>query len=135
MTDIDFNTVVDAIDRSISYSTLSDVLRLDYSGRGMYGKTCFGIVTDYKYEFFTFLVEVAAEDIDVARFLADKATLDNMGMGMIYYFPQVTLTNVPNWFAESEDEWWETLPRNGSTHADHADAPEVFENPTTTEES
>lgn len=64
----------------------------DYSGRAMYGKTCFGIVVDSITDAFEFYVAVAIVlDADDARELALAARTDSMGLGMIVYFPGVEL--------------------------------------------
>jgi len=76
--------------------------RWDYSGRGMYGRTCFGFTGNVRTlaAFFTQLGFAAgqkvAEDgsrcdeletlIDV---LAGELTTDSMGLDTIFYFPRV----------------------------------------------
>jgi hypothetical protein len=69
-------------------------LRESYSGRGMYGSACFGIVGSMS-EFAAFLVELAyleAENgADYARDLAQCVRSDNMGRSAIFYFPGATL--------------------------------------------
>lgn len=85
----------------------TDDLRENYSGRGMYGATCPGI-TLYGYaQLGVFLVELtgvlaeeAASDesdpwdvLDPARELARRTATDQMGHGIIAYWPCVTLTD------------------------------------------
>jgi len=69
-------------------------LRWDYSGRGMYGRECFGIVgrmSDYT----RFIVALTQwEDGselagDYAWELADRVSTDNMAYDTIFYFPGV----------------------------------------------
>lgn len=74
--------------------------RWGYSGRGMYGKTCFGFVgNDEDYTNFLFtLIENNHEDdahvsdaIQVAREFSRRMHRDNMGYEYIYYFPGITV--------------------------------------------
>mgnify|MGYP007100040836 FL=1 len=63
---------------------------LNYSGRGMYGDTCVGFSGDVS----EMLLGIAATQvlgIGEARILATKAHTDSMGMGIIVYFPGVSL--------------------------------------------
>lgn len=61
-------------------------LRREYSGRGMYGDTCFGIVCGGR-EYGTFVAELAGDDPELARELADAVKTDDMGLSTIYYWP------------------------------------------------
>lgn len=72
--------------------------RWGYSGRGMYGRTCFGFVgnmQDYS-NFLLALVEVffdQTEDIDQSKYLAslfgERVATDSMGYDTIFYFPGI----------------------------------------------
>jgi hypothetical protein len=72
-------------------------LREDYSGRWMYGETCFGIVTGNPQVITLLFIELAANAVetnqgdfgaaDWVRELAFSMKTDNMAMDMIYYFP------------------------------------------------
>lgn len=72
--------------------------RWGYSGRGMYGRTCFGFVgtmEDYS-NFLLGLVDVfydQTEDIDTAKYLAsqfgERVSTDSMRYDTIYYFPGI----------------------------------------------
>lgn len=70
-------------------------VRDDYSGRGMYRDTCFGIDFDSDRDAFRFIASITAvliadDETDGegrALDLADEATTDSMGRGMILYFP------------------------------------------------
>lgn len=77
-------------------------LRTDYSGRGMYGRTCFGFIgnaTTLCKFFVAFVSEAASysdddaliERIEVADELAERVRTDDMGGDTIYYFPGVIL--------------------------------------------
>lgn len=74
--------------------------RWGYSGRGMYGKTCFGFVGDEEQyaEFLFALIEQNHEDdahvsdaIQVAREFSSRVCRDSMGFETIFYFPGVTV--------------------------------------------
>lgn len=86
---LDYNDVLQAADFE------SEAIYTNYSGRYMYGATCFGFVggvQDYTRFVGTLLHLI---DADEWQTLVDALTTDNMGLDMIYYFPGWTLTNVP----------------------------------------
>ena len=64
----------------------------DYSGRNMYGKTCFGLVLPDHISAVRLGVTIAQvisnEDLIVE--LVSDARTDNMGLEKIIYFPKVT---------------------------------------------
>lgn len=77
-------------------------IHFEYSGRGMYGRTCFGFVgNEEQYaEFLYSLIESNHEEgdcvsnaIQVAREFSSRVSRDSMGYSTIYYFPGITLTN------------------------------------------
>ena len=78
------DTLVDA-----ATSTEADV-RTDYSGDFMFGKTCFGIVGDMQ-DYGAFLVNVAEEDSELARELANSVRTDGMGMSTIFYWEHLEI--------------------------------------------
>lgn len=55
--------------------------REDYSGRGMYGKTCVGFVVDDVFE-----IKYRVRD----RGIKAKACEDNMGLSYIVYYPSIS---------------------------------------------
>lgn len=61
-----------------------------YSGRAMYGDTCFGIVGTPG-QTAQFLIALAEEDRMLAVDLAEAMTTDSMGRSMITYFPGYAL--------------------------------------------
>lgn len=72
----------------------------DYSGRGMYGRTCFGFVgNEEQYaEFLYALIEEQHDDesdvshaIQVAREFSSRVSRDSMGYDTIFYFPGITV--------------------------------------------
>ena len=58
-----------------------------YSGRAMYGSTCFGLTLNDERQYGRFLVELATTDHDLAIDLAERVTTDQLGLGQIFYFP------------------------------------------------
>jgi hypothetical protein len=65
-------------------------VRGDYSGRGMYGKTCAGFVSEEEsaVKLGFLLHQLMGDD---AINLVDNVRWDSMGRGTIYYFPRYTL--------------------------------------------
>lgn len=79
-------------------------IRPDYSGRGMFGSHCFGLVfSGNAGQFFSaFLQTLEDEDIELKQELADlfdEMQTDSMGWDTIYYFP--------GWILEEETEEYE----------------------------
>lgn len=81
-------------------------LSLDYSGRGMYGDTCFGVIFENGVSAaFSWLAALGYQlgydegqdgtpedvDTDLATDLARNARTDNMGYSTIVYFPRFQL--------------------------------------------
>lgn len=74
-------------------------IRDSYSGRAMYGGTCFGVDLETERDSYKFLVALTLllvndddeQGEDNAWRLAECATTDSMGCGMILYFPGVKL--------------------------------------------
>lgn len=66
----------------------------DYSGRGMYGRTCIG-VEGTRENFWRFTLVMASElheDLMIA--LETLPQQDSMGMDLIWYWPGVTIDNI-----------------------------------------
>jgi len=59
----------------------------DYSGRGMFGRTCIGVVVDDVYEF---------QDRCFMRNIKIKPKTDDMGKSTIVYFPTLSLSEKVN---------------------------------------
>lgn len=68
-----------------------------YSGRNMYGRSCLGIDMESMTDAFCFALSVQDEDLAL---LLDSPAFDNMGRGIIVYFPNV---EAPEGF-DDEDE-------------------------------
>lgn len=68
---------------------LDEDVRYDYSGRGMYGRECLGLVVDAT----DLVVGVALSQVfgDDAWDIARNACTDSMGRGAIVYFPGYTV--------------------------------------------
>lgn len=76
---------------------LDSDIRLNYSGRSMYGRTCFGIIGSMSV-FAEFLLAVERSDCgdEYANPLADRVTTDSMGYDTIFYFPGVVVVDAPD---------------------------------------
>lgn len=96
------------ISREMLQSVLDDCgieesqIRWDYSGRGMYGRVCFGFTGRYSH-LFEFgirlgIVQVDLESsdegvpLDLESFSADLC-IDNMGYDYIFYWPNLQVTS------------------------------------------
>lgn len=94
------------------YGTGSDVdFRSDYSGRGMYGKTCVGFVVESSVGMLMIGASIAEalrieqiegdptpydESLQLMHHMITCALVDSMGLGQIVYFPGVTLASEEN---------------------------------------
>lgn len=70
-----------------------------YSGRGMYGSSCFAISTDES-EFHVALVLVRVLGQEQTESMAERLRTDSMGLGVVLYFPGYELAAG----AETEEE-------------------------------
>jgi hypothetical protein len=79
-----------------------DGINLDYSGRGMFGKTCFAISFDnaaelYRFGFILGRAAMEAEEdysptlTSNLEALIDRTKIDSLGTGIVAYFPGFTL--------------------------------------------
>ena len=66
-------------------------VRFDYSGRGMYGDTCFGIVGSIS-DLVNF-VALAAVEIPGSEDWLHNVLMDSTGLSQIYYWPNVEVTD------------------------------------------
>ena len=96
LTRLEYERVVD----EASYLGLEDV-REDYSGRGMYGAGCFGIVAESLDEVVPILRKALGDT--PALDLLEAMTTDSMGLDTIYYFPGVRV-EVPDGVAADIEE-------------------------------
>jgi len=75
------------IDSALSYATGGEgQVYFGYSGRGMYGATCFGVSLDRSSDLLAFGVELACSNPELAKALGDMRT-DDLGLGIIAYWP------------------------------------------------
>ena len=96
--------------KTIKYSALADacraaglepeeIIRTDYSSRWMFGETCFGLDVGDLSQALTVLVLLAmhAADANVYQLpeLASVGRWDNMGLGLIVYFPGWQVEGAP----------------------------------------
>lgn len=65
----------------------------NYSGRGMFGKTCLGVIVHYGESFMNFLMELTKyfeeqgiEDVDCEL---EGVSYDDLGLDTVVYFPSV----------------------------------------------
>ena len=58
-----------------------------YSGRGMFGARCLGVEVNNFGQAAEFFVALAQEDTDLAWRLSRSLRTDDLGRGMIVYFP------------------------------------------------
>lgn len=83
----------------------ADVTVRDYSGRGMYGSYCLGVVIE-EGSAISFVADILDSSVEFDRGelaqLLRSAREDSMGHGTILYFPQVVWQD--RWDEDSEDE-------------------------------
>lgn len=65
----------------------------NYSGRGMFGRECLGVVVKQGYSFMDFIINLTRymddNDVDDIDFKLEGATYDNLGLDTIVYFPNI----------------------------------------------
>lgn len=59
-------------------------VRYDYSGRGMYGDTCIGVVLEDGGDIFEIVADCAEQGMRIPH-----PHKDSMGLGTIYYWPRL----------------------------------------------
>lgn len=62
----------------------------DYSGKAMYGATCFGLQCD-EGQLLEFTISLARQDEGMDLEWLRKVRSDSMGLGSIFYWPGVTI--------------------------------------------
>jgi len=73
---------------SICSNFPNDYKLREYSGRGMYGRSCLGVEVNDLYKIFHLGAEVGDSAFDY-----DCVRIDNMGMDYILYFPDMDFSN------------------------------------------
>lgn len=77
--------------------------RGSYSGRGMFGRNCVGIVIDSERDLVSLGLAIAelVEDEDLKQVLANSTRTDSMGRSLIAYWETISCEDAPD---EDEDE-------------------------------
>lgn len=81
----------------ISIVTDEENIITDYSGRGMYGEKCLGIVTPNQMELIGYMLEEINDREDSKELINEfsqmirNCRIDNMGYNYILYFPYFTV--------------------------------------------
>ena len=69
----------------------------NYSGRGMFGRICLGVVVKMGYSYMDFLVKLTQyldeNNVDDADLMLEGAAVDDLGMDTIVYFPRMEGTD------------------------------------------
>lgn len=88
--------IIELIEDAMYRASIEDDVDLltDYSGRGMYGRTCPAVVTDSE-TFHRLLVGIAFACAEQGRTIDDasqfaNAHTDSMGRDTVYYWPYLT---------------------------------------------
>lgn len=65
----------------------------NYSGRGMFGRKCLGVVVKQGYSFMDFLMKLTKymddNNVDDVDFKLEGTTYDNLGLDTVVYFPNI----------------------------------------------
>lgn len=64
----------------------------EYSGRGMFGKQCVGVDVSDLRDLMGLLAEISKIDPEFTAMLIQDAQFDDMGRGMIIYWPKASIT-------------------------------------------
>jgi len=84
-----------------------------YSGRGMYGKQCIGLVHEGPDELIGFIIEAFRAfqsdfNLHQIRHMFSGTRQDSMGLGVVTYWPSLTADQESydylDWFEEAEEE-------------------------------
>lgn len=85
-------TVEEAIKNFISENEQYELYE-NYSGRGMFGRTCLGIIVQRNDSFIDFIIKLTKylddNDVDDIDFKLEGATYDNLGLDTVVYFPNI----------------------------------------------
>lgn len=78
--------------------------RSNYSGRGMYGKSCVGFVLDNESELLALgaIIAEMVEDPKLRNSLLRGSRIDSLGLGIIVYYPTITCDDAE--YEEEEEE-------------------------------
>lgn len=85
-------TVEEAIKNFISENEQYSLYE-NYSGRGMFGRTCLGVIVQRNDSFMDFIINLTRylddNDVDDIDFKLEGATYDNLGLDTVVYFPNI----------------------------------------------
>lgn len=85
-------TVEEAIKNFISENEQYELYE-NYSGRGMFGRTCLGVIVQRNDSFMDFIINLTRYmdnyDVDDIDFKLEGATYDNLGLDTVVYFPNI----------------------------------------------
>lgn len=85
-------TIADGI-RSFVESSENYTIYEGYSGRGMFGKTCLGVIVSHGSSFMDFFMQLTQyldkQDIDDVDCELEGASYDELGLDTIVYFPSI----------------------------------------------
>lgn len=85
-------TVRKAIESFVSENEQYELYE-NYSGRGMFGRSCLGVVIKQGYSFMDFIINLTKYmdnyDVDDIDFKLEGATYDNLGLDTVVYFPNI----------------------------------------------
>lgn len=85
-------TVRKAIESFVSENEQYELYE-NYSGRGMFGRSCLGVVIKQGYSFMDFIINLTRYmdnyDVDDIDFKLEGATYDNLGLDTVVYFPNI----------------------------------------------
>lgn len=86
-------TIADAIRQFVKQSDGKYSIYEDYSGRGMHGQKCLGVVIKKGYSYMGFLVKLTTylddNDFEDVDFSLEGVDVDNLGLDTIVYFPNM----------------------------------------------
>lgn len=85
----------------IQADTATERVRTDYTGRGMFGRECLGVVVDGLGELSAFTDALAAALDEDPHELIDRAQSDQMGRRTIYYWPSIQVEG--NWARDGDE--------------------------------
>ena len=85
-------TVRESIESFVSENEQYELYE-NYSGRGMFGRSCLGVVIKQGYSFMDFIINLTRymddNDVDDIDFKLEGATYDNLGLDTVVYFPNI----------------------------------------------
>lgn len=85
--------IIDSIKNFVAENNSDYRIYENYSGRCMFGETCFGVVVKESCSYMDFLIKLTQyfkeSDIDDADFELEGVSVDSLGKDTIVYFPNI----------------------------------------------